>query len=60
MWISMAFAVWVLVVNGLPLARAGLFEQLKTGGETDGACPVNTDATVVAWSNGRRRTVPGA
>jgi hypothetical protein len=27
MWITMAFPVWVLVVSGLLLARAGLFEQ---------------------------------
>ena len=31
MWITMAFPVWVLVVSGLLLARAGLFEQLKAG-----------------------------
>jgi hypothetical protein len=29
MWITMAFPVWVLVVSGLLLARAGLFEQLR-------------------------------
>ena len=28
-------------------------------GWTDGASPMNTDATVVAWSNGRRRNGPG-
>ena len=31
MWITMAFPVWVLVVSGLLLARAGLFEQLRAG-----------------------------
>ena len=34
MWITMAFPVWVLVVSGLLLARAGLLEQLRAG---DGA-----------------------
>jgi hypothetical protein len=33
MWITMAFPVWVLMVSGLLLARAGLFEQLRTGGD---------------------------
>jgi hypothetical protein len=31
MWITMAFPVWVLVVSGLLLARAGVFEQLRAG-----------------------------
>ena len=31
MWITMAFPVWVLMVSGLLLARAGLFEELRTG-----------------------------
>lgn len=31
MWITMAFPVWVLVVSGLLLARAGLFEDLRAG-----------------------------
>jgi hypothetical protein len=31
MWITMAFPVWVLVVSGMLLARAGLFEQLRAG-----------------------------
>jgi hypothetical protein len=31
MWITMAFPVWVLVVSGLLLARAGLFEELRAG-----------------------------
>lgn len=30
MWITMAFPVWVLVVSGLLLARAGLFEELRS------------------------------
>ena len=29
MWVTMAFPLWVLVVSGLILARAGLFEQLR-------------------------------
>jgi hypothetical protein len=29
MWVTMAFPVWVLIVSGLLLARAGLFEQLR-------------------------------
>jgi hypothetical protein len=33
MWITMVFPVWVLMVSGLLLARAGLFEELLTGGE---------------------------
>jgi hypothetical protein len=33
MWVTMAFPVWVLVVSGLLLARAGLFEELRTGRE---------------------------
>ena len=33
MWITMAFPVWVLMVSGLLLARAGLFEELRTGGD---------------------------
>ena len=33
MWITMVFPVWVLMVSGLLLARAGLFEQLRTGGD---------------------------
>jgi hypothetical protein len=32
MWITMAFPVWVLMVSGMLLARAGLFEELRTGG----------------------------
>lgn len=32
MWITLAFPVWVLVVSGLLLARAGLFEELRTDG----------------------------
>ena len=32
MWITMAFPVWVLMVSGLLLARAGLFEELRAGG----------------------------
>jgi hypothetical protein len=31
MWVTTAFPVWVLVVSGLLLARAGLFEELRTG-----------------------------
>jgi hypothetical protein len=31
MWVTMAFPVWVLVVSGLLLVRAGLFEQLRAG-----------------------------
>ena len=33
MWITMAFPVWVLMVSGMLLARAGLFEELRTGGD---------------------------
>jgi hypothetical protein len=33
MWITMVFPVWVLMVSGLLLARAGLFEELRTGGD---------------------------
>ena len=33
MWITMAFPVWVLMVSGLLLARARLFEELRTGGD---------------------------
>ena len=33
MWITMAFPVWVLVVSGLLLARAGLFEQLRAAND---------------------------
>ena len=33
MWITMAFPVWVLMVSGLLLVRAGLFEQLRAGGD---------------------------
>jgi hypothetical protein len=33
MWITMAFPVWVLMVSGLLLARAGLFEELRTSGD---------------------------
>ena len=33
LWITMAFPVWVLMVSGLLLARAGLFEELRTGGD---------------------------
>ena len=33
MWVTMAFPVWVLVVSGLLLARAGLFEELRAGGD---------------------------
>jgi hypothetical protein len=29
MWVTMAFPAWVLVVSGLILARAGLFEELR-------------------------------
>ena len=29
MWITLTFPAWVLVVSGLLLARAGLFEQLR-------------------------------
>jgi hypothetical protein len=29
----MAFPVWVLMVSGLLSARAGLFEELRTGGD---------------------------
>jgi hypothetical protein len=32
MWVTMAFPVWVLVVSGLLLIRAGLFEELREGG----------------------------
>ena len=32
MWITMAFPGWVLVVSGLLLVRAGLFEELKARG----------------------------
>jgi hypothetical protein len=39
----------VLIVSGLLLARAGLFEKPEDWrGWTDGASPMNTDATVVA------------
>jgi hypothetical protein len=31
MWVTLAFPVWVLIVSGLILARAGLFEQLRAG-----------------------------
>jgi hypothetical protein len=31
MWVTMAFPVWVLVVSGLLLARAGLFQELRAG-----------------------------
>ena len=31
MWVTMAFPVWVMVVSGLLLARAGLFEELRAG-----------------------------
>ena len=31
MWVTMAFPLWVLVVSGLLLVRAGLFEQLRAG-----------------------------
>ena len=33
MWITMLFPVWVLMVSGLLLARAGLFEELRAGGD---------------------------
>ena len=33
MWITMALPVWVLMVSGLLLFRAGLFEQLRTRGD---------------------------
>lgn len=33
MWVTMAFPVWVLVVSGLLLVRAGLFEELRAGGD---------------------------
>jgi len=33
MWVTMAFPVWVLVVSGLLLARAGLFEELRADGD---------------------------
>src|ERR1700733_5783932 len=33
MWITMAFPVWVLMVSGLLLARAGLCEELRTAGD---------------------------
>lgn len=33
MWVTMAFPVWVLVVSALLLARAGLFEELRSGGD---------------------------
>ena len=33
MWITMVFPVWVLMVSGLLLVRAGLFEELRTGGD---------------------------
>ena len=33
MWITMVFPIWVLMVSGLLLARAGLFEELRTGGD---------------------------
>jgi len=29
MWVTMLFPVWVLVVSGLILARARLFEELR-------------------------------
>jgi hypothetical protein len=32
MWVTMAFPVWVLVVSGLLLIRAGLFEELRERG----------------------------
>jgi hypothetical protein len=31
MWVMMAFPVWVLVVSGLLLSRAGGFEALRSG-----------------------------
>ena len=31
MWITMTFPGWVLVVSGLLLVRAGLFEKLRAG-----------------------------
>ena len=33
MWITMVFPVWVLMVSGSLFARAGLFEELRTGGD---------------------------
>jgi hypothetical protein len=33
MWITLAFPVWVLMVSGLLLVRAGLFEELRAGGD---------------------------
>jgi len=33
MWITMAFPIWVLMVSGLLLARAGLCEELRTAGD---------------------------
>jgi hypothetical protein len=31
MWATLAFPIWVLVVSGLLLARAGRAEQLRSG-----------------------------
>jgi hypothetical protein len=33
MWITMVFPIWVLMVSGLLLARAGLFEALRARGD---------------------------
>lgn len=35
MWITLVFPVWVLVVSGLLLVRAGLFEELRIGDHVD-------------------------
>lgn len=43
MWVTMAFPVWVLMVSGLLLARAGLFEELRTRGD---------EPTVLAMESG--------
>jgi hypothetical protein len=29
-WVTMAFPVWVLVVSGMFLVRAGMFEELRS------------------------------
>jgi hypothetical protein len=31
MWVTMTFPAWVLVVSGLLLVRAGLFEEFRAG-----------------------------
>ncbi|MGO8964303.1 MAG: hypothetical protein ACLQGN_11790 [Mycobacterium sp.] len=61
MWITMAFPR--LGVDGQRLAVGPRRVVRGTGdwrGWTDGACPMNTEATGVAWSNGTDEMVQGA